>query len=173
MWDSSHTHTHYTINQIGTSQSPPLKFLTSSLGPTLQGSISEPTRDYRVGFDTICNDPRKSASHICAIPQKDQSQLSLLIVVNKIQIYLVNTRCGTHHTPTHITQSIKLRHHTLTRQNLRKRNEIQTRPSLKLSQFLYKNIYLLLLLSSLSLFFDYFIQFIILCEGKSFSSFML
>ena len=74
----------------------------SSLGPTLWGSVSEPTQDYRV------NDPRKSASNICTIPQKDQSQLRLLVVVNKAQIYLVNTRCGTHHTPTHITQSIKL-----------------------------------------------------------------
>ena len=27
-------------------------------------------------------------------------------------MYLVNTRCGTHHTSTHITQSIKLGHHT-------------------------------------------------------------
>ena len=99
------------INQIGVSQSPPLKSLTSSLGPTLWGSVSEPTRDYRADSDTICNDPRKSASHICAISQKDQSQLRLLVVVNKAQIYTVNTRCGTHHTPTHITQSIKLGYH--------------------------------------------------------------
>ena len=46
---------------------------------------------------------------------------------------------------------------TLTRQNLRERNEIQTRPSLKVNLFLYKYIFLLLLLlllllSSLSLF---------------------
>ena len=109
MWDSSHTHT---INQIGESQSPPLKSLTSSLGPTLWGNVSEPTRSYRAGSDTICNDPRKSASHICATPQKDQSQLRLFVVVNKAQFNLVNTRCGTHHTPTHITQSIKLGHHT-------------------------------------------------------------
>ena len=53
--------------------------------------------------NTICNDPRKSASHICAVPQKDQSQLRLLVVVNKAQIYLINTQFGTHHTPTHIT----------------------------------------------------------------------
>ena len=57
------------------------------------------------------NDPRKSASHICVIPQKDQSQLRLLVVVNKAQIYLVNAQCRTYHTPTHITQSIKLGHH--------------------------------------------------------------
>ena len=38
--------------------------------------------------------------------------MRLLVVVNKAQIYLVNTRCGTHHTPTHITQSIKLGYHT-------------------------------------------------------------
>ena len=101
MWDSLHTHTHYTINQIGVSQSPPLKSLTFSLGPTLWGSVSEPTRDYRASSDTICNDPRKSASHICAIPQKDQSLLRLLVVINKAQIYPVNTRCGTHYTPTH------------------------------------------------------------------------
>ena len=73
MWDSSHTHTHYTINQIGVSQSPLLKSLTSSLGPTLWGSVS----------DNIYNDPRKSASHICTIPQKDWSQLKLLVVVHK------------------------------------------------------------------------------------------
>ena len=47
MWDSLHTHTHLTINQIGASQSPPLKSLMSSLWPTLWGSVSEPTRDYR------------------------------------------------------------------------------------------------------------------------------
>ena len=113
MWDSSHTHTYHTINQIGASQSPLLKSLTSSLGPTLWGSVSEPTRDYQANSDTICNDPRKSASHICAIPQKDQSLFRFLVVVNKTQIYPVNTRCGTHHTPTHFTQSIKLRHHRL------------------------------------------------------------
>ena len=113
MWDSSHTHTHHTINQIGASQSPPLKSLTSSLRPTLWGSVSKLTRDYRAGSNTICNDSRKSASHICAIPQKDQSQLRLLVVVNKTQFNSVNTRCGTHHTPTHITQSIKLGHHNI------------------------------------------------------------
>ena len=113
MQDSSHTHIYYAINQIGTSQSLPLKSLTSSLGSTLWGSIFEPTRSYRADSDTICNDPRKSASHICTIPQKDQSQLRLIVVVNKAQIYLVNTRCGTHHTPTHITQSIKLGHHMI------------------------------------------------------------
>ena len=37
--------------------------------------------------------------------------MRLLVVVNKAQIYLVNTRCGTHYTPTHITQSIKLGYH--------------------------------------------------------------
>ena len=71
MWDLSHTYTHHTINQIEVSQSPLLKSLTSSLGPTLWGSVSEPTRDYRAGSDTICNDPRKSASHIYAILQKN------------------------------------------------------------------------------------------------------
>ena len=111
MWDSSHTHTHHTINQIGVSQSSPLKFLMFSLGPTLWGSVSEPIRDYRAGSDTIYNGLRKSASHICAIPQKDQSQLRLLAVVNKAQFNPINTRYGTHHTPTHITQSIKLGYH--------------------------------------------------------------
>ena len=111
MWDSSHTHTHHTINQIGVSQSSPLKSLTSMLRPTLWGGVSEPTQDYQVGSDTICNDPRKSASHIYAIPQKDQSLLKFLVIVNKTQIYPVNTRCGTQYTPTHITQSIKLRHY--------------------------------------------------------------
>ena len=113
MWDSSHTHTHHKINQIRASQSPPLKSLTSSLGPTLWGSVSEPIWDYRASSDTICNDLRKSASHICAIPQKDQSQLRLLVVINKSQFNPVNTRCRTHHTPTHITQSIKLEHHRI------------------------------------------------------------
>ena len=37
--------------------------------------------------------------------------MRLLVVVNKTQIHPVNTRCGTHHTPTHITQSIILGHH--------------------------------------------------------------
>ena len=111
MWDSLHTHTHHTINQIGVSESLLLKSLTSSLGLTLWGSVFEPIQDYQPGSDTICNNSRKSASHICAIPQKDQSQLRLLAVVNKTQFNPVNTRCGTHHTPTHITQSIKLGHH--------------------------------------------------------------
>ena len=39
MWDSSHTYTHHTINHIRASQSPPLKFLTSLLGP-LCGVVS-------------------------------------------------------------------------------------------------------------------------------------
>ena len=76
MWDLLDTHTHHTINQIGASQSTPLKSLTSSLGPTLWGSISEPIRGYRPCSDTISNNPRKSVNHICAsyicvIPQKD------------------------------------------------------------------------------------------------------
>ena len=112
MQDSSHTYTYYKINQIGVSQSPPLKSLKSSLEPTLWGSVSKPTRVTEFGSDTICNNPRKSASHICAIPQKNQSQLRLLVIVNKAQLYPINTRCGTHHTLTHITQSIKLRHHS-------------------------------------------------------------
>ena len=110
MWDSSNTHTHHTINQIGASQSPPLKSLTSLLGLTLWGNVSEPTQSYRVDSDTICNDLQKSTSHIYAICQNDQSRLRLLVIVNKAQIYSVNTQCGTHHTPTHITQSIKLEH---------------------------------------------------------------
>ena len=110
-----HTPTHITqsINQIGVSQSPPLKSLTSSLGPTLWGNVSELTWDYRAGSDTICNDLRKSARHICAIPQKNQSQLRFIVVVNKAQIYPVNTRCGAHYTPIHITQSVKLGYHNL------------------------------------------------------------
>ena len=118
MWDSSHTHTHHTINQIGASQSLTLKSLTSSLGPTLWGSVSKPTRGYRVGSDTICNDLRKNASYICVIPQKDQLLLRLLVVVNKAHIYPVNIRCGTHHIPTHIIQSIKLGPHTNTLDSL-------------------------------------------------------
>ena len=59
------------------------------------------------------NASRKSASHICAVPQKNQLQLNLPIVVNKTQIYPINTRCRTHHIPTHITQSMKLGHHNL------------------------------------------------------------
>ena len=38
--------------------------------------------------------------------------MRLLAVVNKAQFNPVNTRCETHYTPTHITQSIKLGHHT-------------------------------------------------------------
>ena len=37
--------------------------------------------------------------------------MRLLAVVNKAQFNPVNTRCGTHYTPTHIIQSIKLGHH--------------------------------------------------------------
>ena len=51
-------HTHHTINQIGASQSLPLKSLMSSLGLNLWGNVSEPTRGYRADFDTIhCHDP--------------------------------------------------------------------------------------------------------------------
>ena len=71
MWDLSHTHTHHTINHIEVSQSPPLKSLTFSLGPTLWGSVSELAQDYQAGSNTICNDLRKSAGHICAILQKN------------------------------------------------------------------------------------------------------
>ena len=71
MWDLSHIHTHHTINQIGASQSPILKSLTFSLEPTLWSSVSKHTQGYWVGSNTICNDPRKIASHIYAIPQKD------------------------------------------------------------------------------------------------------
>ena len=42
MWDSSHTHTYHMINQIGASQSPLLKSLTSSLWPTLRVVSSSP-----------------------------------------------------------------------------------------------------------------------------------
>ena len=38
--------------------------------------------------------------------------MRLLAIVNKTQFNPVNTRCGTHYTPTHITQSIKLEHHS-------------------------------------------------------------
>ena len=45
---------------------------------------------------------------------------SLIIILSKknhsllyLERYLVNTRCGTHHIPIHITQSIKLGHHNL------------------------------------------------------------
>ena len=44
--------------------------------------------------------------------KRTSHKLKLLVVVNKAQIYPVNTRCGTHHIPTHITQSIKLGYHT-------------------------------------------------------------
>ena len=64
-------------------------------------------------FQHYYNDLRKSVSHICAIPQKNQSQLRLIVVVNKAQFNPVNSRCGTYHTPTHIIQSIKLGHHNL------------------------------------------------------------
>ena len=102
--ETHHIPTHITqLIKLRALQSPPLKSLTSSLRLTLWGSVSEPTRDYRADSGTICNNPRKSASHICAIPQKDQSQLRLFVVFNKAQIYSVNTRCGTHHILTHIT----------------------------------------------------------------------
>ena len=140
MWDLSYTHTHHAINQIGISQSSSLKSLTSSLEPTLWGSVSEPTRDQRAGSDTICNDPRKSASHICVISQKDQSQLRLLVVVNKAQIYPVNTRCGTHHTPTHIKQSIKLGFHIFNHYHLLNKHYIQQiRKSSRMINHLFKS----------------------------------
>ena len=104
MWNLSHAHTHHTINQIEVSQS----------------RVSEPTWGYQAGSDTICNDPRTSTSHIYTIPQKDQSQLKLLAVVNKAQFKPVNTQCGTHHIPTHITQSIKLEHHNRLKLSKRK-----------------------------------------------------
>ena len=44
--------------------------------------------------------------------------MMLLAIVNKAQFNPVNTRCGTHHTPTHITQSIKLGHHIISLSNV-------------------------------------------------------
>ena len=44
--------------------------------------------------------------------------MRLLAIVNKAQFNPVNTRCGTHHTPTHITQSIKLGHHIISLSNV-------------------------------------------------------
>ena len=44
--------------------------------------------------------------------------MRLLAVINKAQFNPVNTRCGIHHTPTHITQSIKLGYHSFTRETL-------------------------------------------------------
>ena len=81
------------------------------------GVFQHPSRSSQQALDYLkeysCNDPRKSASHIYAIPQKDQSQSRLLTVVYKARFNLVNTRCRTHHIPTHIAQSIKLGHHNL------------------------------------------------------------
>ena len=37
--------------------------------------------------------------------------LRFFIVINKVQFNPINIQYETHHTPTHITQSIKLRHH--------------------------------------------------------------
>ena len=77
------------------------------------GCVFEPTRGYWAGSDTICNDPRKTTSHICVTPQNDMSQLRVLVVVNKSQFNPVNTRCGIHHTPVHIKHSLKLGHYNL------------------------------------------------------------
>ena len=90
MWNTSYIHTNHTINKIGASQSPPLE----SFGPTLWESVSEPTWGYRASSDTICNDSRKSASHKCAIPQKDYSQLRHHEIVSKAQFNPVKTFAG-------------------------------------------------------------------------------
>ena len=111
--DSLNNHTYHTINKIRALQSLILKSLTFWLGPTLWGCVFEPTRAYRAGSGTICNGPRKIASHICATPQNDMSQLRVTVVVNKAQFNPVNTRCGIHHTPIHITHSLKLGHYNL------------------------------------------------------------
>ena len=113
MWDSSHTHTHHTINKIGASKYPPVEYLTSSLGPTLWESVSKPTWGYWTGFNTKCNDSGKSVSHKCAISQKDYSKFWHHEVVSKAQLNPVKTWCGTHHTPTHIKQSLQLGHYNL------------------------------------------------------------
>ena len=44
--------------------------------------------------------------------------MRFLAIVNKAQFNPVNTRCGTHHTPTHITQLIKLGHHIISLSNV-------------------------------------------------------
>ena len=44
--------------------------------------------------------------------------MRLLAIVNKAQFNPVNTRCGTHHTLTHITQLIKLGHHIISLSNV-------------------------------------------------------
>ena len=112
---SSHIHT---INQIGASQSPPLKSLTSLLGPTLWISVSDPIWGYRAGSNTICNDPRNNTSHIYTIPQNDLLKLRFHIVVNKTQFKQVYVRCETHYTPTQYTQSIKLVNHSVGEENV-------------------------------------------------------
>ena len=69
------THPHTSHNQSNWGITiPPLKSLKSLLGPNLWGSVSTPIRGYWADSDTICNNPRKSASHICAIPQKALQQ---------------------------------------------------------------------------------------------------
>ena len=50
--------------------------------------------------------------------KRTSHKLKLLVVVNKAQIYPVNTRCWTYHISTHITQSIKLGYHNLPHLNL-------------------------------------------------------
>ena len=44
--------------------------------------------------------------------------MRFLAIVNKAQFNPVNTRCGTHHIPTHITQLIKLGYHIISLSNV-------------------------------------------------------
>jgi hypothetical protein len=89
-FDSVELSVHTLLSEFGASQSPPLKFVTSSLGPIM----SEPLRDYWVSFDTICNNPRKALPTSALIRVK--LQLRLLIIVNKTQFNLVGLNAHTH-----------------------------------------------------------------------------
>ena len=88
--------------KIGVSQLPLLKSLKSSLGLILWGCASKLARDYQADSNIICNDQRKSTNNICVQTPKGlvQSQLRLLIVVNKSMINPIYAQLGIDHTLT-------------------------------------------------------------------------
>ena len=90
----------------------------------VRAHISEPTWDYWVGSNTICNNPRTSASHICAYIPKGlvRLQLGLLAIFNKTQFDPVYARCGTQRTHTYQN----LGHHIRSSQELRFQLDYQT-----------------------------------------------
>ena len=75
------------------------------------GPITHRSQDRNLALIPYVTTQGKALATSALYLKRTSHNLRLLVAVNKAQIHLVNNRCRTHHTPTHITQSIKLGHH--------------------------------------------------------------